>query len=92
MGLTFKSPCAKLVKLENLWLQLSNVACNIKCRHCYLDCHQDTKKKNFLSYDKILSALKTDLKDLKRIYLSGGEPFLHPKINEIIKVSLAVKA
>lgn len=88
MGITFKSPCAELIKLENLWLQLSNVACNIKCKHCYLDCHQDIKKKNFLSIEKITEELKVDFKDLKRIYLTGGEPFLHPKINEIIKLSL----
>jgi len=88
MGITFKAPCVETVKLENLWFQLSNVACNIKCRHCFLDCHHDTKKKNFLSVEKIVEALKTDLKDLKMIYLTGGEPFFHSKINDILKLCL----
>ncbi len=88
MQLTYKAPCAELVKLENLWLQLSNVSCNIKCKHCFLDCHHDVKKKNFLDLIKIYKLLTEDLKDLKRIYLTGGEPFLHPKINEIIRLAL----
>ncbi len=88
MQLTYKAPCAKLVKLENLWFQLSNVACNIKCKHCYLDCYQNTKKKNFLSIDKVINILKFNLNDLKRIYLTGGEPFLHPKINDILRLCL----
>ena len=88
MELIYKAPCAELVTLENLWLQLSNVACNIKCKHCFLDCYHDIKKKNFLAIDKIQDALKCNFKDLKTIYLTGGEPFLHPNINEIIAKSL----
>ncbi len=89
MELTFKAPCAELVNLDNLWLQLSNIACNIKCKHCFLDCHQDTKKRNFLPLNKIDETLKCDLKNLKNIYLTGGEPFLHPDFYEIIRKSLA---
>ena len=88
MQLSFKAPCAKLEKLENLWLQLSNVACNIKCKHCYLDCHQDTRKRNFLNVDKIQKILSCNFKSLNRIYITGGEPFLHPKINDILRLSL----
>ena len=87
MQLSFKAPCAELVMLENIWLQLSNVACNLKCRHCFLDCHQDTRKRNFLDTEKITQALK-NIKKLKMIYLTGGEPFLHPKINEILRYCL----
>jgi len=88
MQLTYKAPCAKLEKLETLWLQLSNVACNIKCKHCYLDCHQDIRKRNFLTLDKISDALNSNLKSLQKINLTGGEPFLHPKLVDILKLSL----
>jgi len=88
MELTYKAPCVELVQLGNLWFQLSNVSCNIKCKHCYLDCHHDIKKRNFLSLEKIQENLKQDLKNLKTIYLSGGEPFLHPNFNEIVNKSL----
>lgn len=88
MQLSFKAPCAKLEKLENLWLQLSKVACNIKCKHCYLDCHQDTRKKNFLNIDKIQMILSSNFKSLNKIFITGGEPFLHPKINDILHMCL----
>ncbi len=88
MVISFKAPCAKLENIENLWLQLSKVACNLKCKHCYLDCHQDTRKRNFLNMDIIIKTLKTPPTELKRIYLTGGEPFLYPKINDVIKYSL----
>lgn len=88
MELTYKAPCAELIQLENLWFQLSNVSCNIKCKHCYLDCHHDIKKKNFLSLEKIQENLNQNLKNLKTIYLSGGEPFLHPNFNEIVNKAL----
>ena len=87
MQLSFKAPCAELVMLENIWLQLSNVACNLKCKHCFLDCHPDNRKRNFLDTEKIIQALKS-AKSLKMIYLTGGEPFLHPKINEILRYCL----
>ena len=63
MELTYKAPCAELIQLENLWFQLSNVSCNIKCKHCYLDCHHDIKKKNFLSLEKIQENLNQNLKN-----------------------------
>lgn len=88
MQLSFKAPCVKLDKLETIWLQLSNIACNIKCKHCYLDCHHDIKKKNFLSFDKIAEALSIKFDNLKNIYITGGEPFLHPKINDILRLAL----
>lgn len=88
MQLSFKAPCVKLDKLETIWLQLSNIACNIKCKHCYLDCHHDIKKKNFLGFDKITEALAIKFDNLKNIYITGGEPFLHPKINDILRLAL----
>ena len=88
MQLTYKAPCAELAKLENLWIQLTNVSCNIKCKHCFLDCRHDIKKKNFLDLVKIYNFLNNDFVDLKKIYLTGGEPFLHPKINEIVRLAL----
>ena len=59
--------------------------CNLKCRYC---CRwSNISKKEFYDFDK----LKTDLLKLKSkniiphgICLTGGEPLLHPNINEII--------
>ena len=87
--LTYQAPCVKMEKLENLWFQLSTIACNLKCKHCYLSCTPDNKKKNFLGLDKIKTAIE-DSKHLKlkSIYLNGGEPLLHPDFNAIVRLSL----
>ncbi|MDD3593539.1 MAG: radical SAM protein [Candidatus Gastranaerophilales bacterium] len=89
MQLTYKAPCCELSKLEIIWLQLSNIACNLKCKHCFLNCYQDFRKRNFLQVEKIFNELQeAELKDLKKIILTGGEPFIHKKINDIIKLCL----
>ena len=86
--LSFKAPSAELTELKNLWFQLTGSNCNLKCRHCYLSCSPNNKS-NFLPIDKIKSSLE-ELKNLKisEIYLHGGEPLLHPDINNIIRLTL----
>ena len=86
--LNFTAPSVELRNLNNLWLQLSNTTCNLKCRHCYLSC-LPTSKPSFLSLDKIKNAIEEAKKmQIKEIYLNGGEPLLHPDINNIIRLSL----
>ena len=85
----FEAPSVELEKLEAVWLQLSNSICNIKCKHCFLNIKQEIKKKNFLDINKIVDVLKKiDKINLKTIYLTGGEPFLHPKFNDILELCL----
>lgn len=85
----FKAPSIKMNNLENLWFQLSMVSCNLKCKHCYLNCTQTIKKKNFLHLDKVKSAMEeVKNKKIKSIYLNGGEPLLHPDFNTIVRMGL----
>lgn len=89
MELIYQAPCAKLEKLERLWFQLSNVSCNLKCKHCYLSCAPNNKKKNFLAIDKVKNALENIQNEaVKEIYLTGGEPMVHPDFNNIIRLCL----
>lgn len=86
--INFKAPHIKLENLNNLWFQLSNYTCNLKCRHCYLSCYQSIKS-DFLPLDKIKTALEESKSyNIKEIYLTGGEPLLHPDINAIIRLTL----
>ena len=86
--LTFKAPSIELKELKNLWFQLTGSTCNLKCKHCYLSCSPSSKS-NFLALDKIKTTLE-EIKNLKisDIYLHGGEPLLHPDINNIIRLTL----
>ncbi|MFA6988528.1 MAG: radical SAM protein [Candidatus Gastranaerophilaceae bacterium] len=89
MELIYQAPCVQLNKLENIWFQLSNMSCNLKCRHCYLGCAPNNKKKNFLQSDKVRKYLEeNNNNDLKSIYLTGGEPMVHPDFNNIVRLCL----
>lgn len=90
--LCFQAPKVELQSLNNLWFQLSNTTCNLNCRHCYLSCTSSiSKAKSFLAIDKIKSAVEFARKEkIENIYLTGGEPLLHPDLNSIIRMSLAV--
>lgn len=55
--------------------------CNYKCKYCYIN----GLKCETLSYEKIRIALnKLKSNGVNEIYLTGGEPFLHPNILDII--------
>lgn len=89
LQLLFKAPSIEMSSLENLWFQLSDTACNLKCRHCFLSCNPKYNKKSFLSMDKIKEALiSIKNQNVKNIYLTGGEPLLHPDVNNILRLTL----
>ena len=89
LQLLFKAPYIEMESLENIWFQLSNNACNLKCKHCFLSCGPKFTNKSFLHIDKVKSTLEFTKKDaIKSIYLTGGEPLLHPEINNILRLCL----
>jgi radical SAM protein with 4Fe4S-binding SPASM domain len=66
-------------------------ACNLRCPHCYVDAARKTT--NELSLDEhrglarqIRSELTPNPVVRYRINLTGGEPFVHPRMMEIIEV------
>lgn len=87
--LLLQAPCVELSDLDNLWFQLSKTACNLKCKNCFLNCNNKYTVKNFLPLDKIKAALIDSRGfDLKSIYLTGGEPLIHPDFNNILRLCL----
>ena len=59
--------------------------CNLSCTHCRASENENIRKNEYLDY-----ALFCDLADQldcikpTRVGITGGEPFLHPQISEII--------
>ena len=62
-------------------------ACNYKCVHCYLGKRDRCFHPDYLPYETILSIVE-QLKELRtfKVCLTGGEPFCHPRINDILKL------
>ncbi len=62
-------------------------ACNLSCRHCYINKKQHGK--NQLSKQQITDWLKlfSDSRKTSNLILLGGEPTLHPELNTTIIVA-----
>ncbi len=74
-------------RLNAIYFYLSK-GCNLRCRHCWIAPEYQTKDKPHpaldlaLYKDIIAQALPLGLQSVK---LTGGEPFLHPRIYEILE-------
>lgn len=74
----------EILNLEMVWLEITQ-SCNCKCLHCYQGETHITNN-NALSLDnwkEIIIQIKA--LNVKRVVVIGGEPCVHPYINEIIK-------
>jgi mannosyltransferase OCH1-like enzyme len=63
------------------------VACNLKCFNCNQQCQQ-APSTDHLSLEQIKEFVKESISlkwDWKQIDIMGGEPTLHPKLNQIIE-------
>jgi hypothetical protein len=69
----------------NGWVEITT-HCNLKCPGCYRGCHRDDN----IALHENLEDVKNNIKEMQRIRncqiisLSGGEPLLHPQLNEIV--------
>ena len=65
------------------WLEITR-RCNLNCDYCY--------QKNRSHSDKNIHQIEEDLQTLLRLrktdtmFISGGEPLLHPQIEEIVRI------
>ena len=84
-------PVVELKELKNLFLQLSSKACNLKCKNCYIERNPLKNEEDFIPIEKIkenLSILKG--RRINSLYLTGGEPLLHPDFNQILRMCLKI--
>ena len=86
-----QAPVVETEELNNLFFELTNKCCNLKCTHCFIKRNPFKKEKDFLSLDKIKQNLIMAKKEnLKSIYLTGGEPMMHPDFNTILRMCLKI--
>jgi AdoMet-dependent heme synthase len=84
-------PAVKLTHLDNLWFQVSGTRCNIACAHCFNNSGPNVRTFGFLSVEKVRRELEAGVKaGVKEVFLTGGEPFLHPQLPEMLEMSLGI--
>jgi AdoMet-dependent heme synthase len=82
-------PAVKLTHLDSLWFQVSGTLCNIACAHCFNNSGPNVRTFGFLSLEKVRAELAAAVKaGVKEVFFTGGEPFLHPQLPEMLEMSL----
>jgi AdoMet-dependent heme synthase len=82
-------PRIKLSHLDNLWFQVSGTLCNIACAHCFNNSGPNVKTFGFLAVARVRQEIEIAVRSgVKEIFFTGGEPFLHPQLPEMLRLSL----
>lgn len=77
-----RSAYLKLEQLRELWFHITN-QCNLSCSHCLFSSSPENQTE--LTLEKIIDIAKDAHRLGCRVFaLTGGEPFIHPDIENII--------
>ena len=85
------TPSAQLSWLDDLWFQISGTLCNLTCHHCFISCGPTNRTFETIPKDDVFRKLQESRAfDVKEYYFTGGEPFIHPDMVEILERTLAI--
>jgi len=70
--------------LTSLWFSILS-QCNLKCKHCFKPDDKTTKPIPLKKAKYVLEEISN--LNIKRIYISGGEPLIHPDLLNIVKIA-----
>ena len=75
--------------LDALWFQVTGTVCNIRCTHCFISCSPTNHSFELMTVEQVARALAESVPmGVREYYFTGGEPFLHPEIVEILSLAL----
>lgn len=75
--------------LDALWFQVTGTRCNLRCAHCFIACGPDNDAFEALSLEEVERRLEESVGlGVREYYFTGGEPFIHPRIVEILTRAL----
>ncbi len=84
-------PAQPLLHLDTLWIQVAGTLCNLECTHCFVSSGPGIDRHALMSRSEVSRRVAEGLSlGVKEFYFTGGEPFVHPDILEIIDDTLAV--
>jgi molybdenum cofactor biosynthesis enzyme MoaA len=83
------APEVPLAHLDELWFQVTGTHCNLTCRHCFISCSPHNRSFGYLSIEAVRAALEESVGlGVREYYFTGGEPFLHPQMVDILELTL----
>jgi AdoMet-dependent heme synthase len=78
-------PLVPIDHLDALWFQVGGTRCNLACTHCFISCSPHNRSFGFLSLADVQRRLEESVPlGVKEYYFTGGEPFLHPDMTDIL--------
>ncbi len=82
-------PTLEMDHLDTLWLQVTGTLCNLACLHCFISCGPKNDSHDLMELEQVRRAVEAGAKEgVRDYYFTGGEPFLHPEIREMIELTL----
>jgi sulfatase maturation enzyme AslB (radical SAM superfamily) len=85
------APVAPFVRLTTLWIQVTGTWCNLTCTHCINASGPNDPWLAPMDSASVRRAVtEAETLGVKELYFTGGEPFLHPAIVELLAFALEV--
>ena len=83
-------PHQPLFHLDALWIQVAGTLCNLRCTHCFVSSGPGDDHHPLMSRDQVRERVAEGVAlGVKEFYFTGGEPFVHPAMLEIVADTLA---
>jgi AdoMet-dependent heme synthase len=91
VGTVTSAAAVELRHLDNLWIQVSGTRCNIECRHCFNTSGPRETGFGLMTLEAVNDAIAgAAARGVREIFFTGGEPFLHGQLLEMIACALTV--
>src|SRR5262245_38070594 len=85
------APVAPFRELRSVWIQVTGTLCNLTCRHCFNASGPGTPWLEPLESDVVRRAIAEAMAlGARELYFTGGEPFLHPDILDLLAEALTM--
>jgi AdoMet-dependent heme synthase len=83
-------PEQPLFHLDSLWIQVAGTLCNLMCTHCFVSCGPAESRHAMMTREEVRARVAEALPlGVREFYFTGGEPFLHAGMLDILADTLA---
>ncbi|HTK30377.1 MAG TPA: radical SAM protein [Candidatus Saccharimonadaceae bacterium] len=82
-------PRQPFAHLDELWIQVAGTLCNLSCTHCFVSCGPGDARHALMTRAEVAARVAEALPlGVRECYFTGGEPFLHPDLLDILEDTL----